>query len=98
MWDALRRHFAPGKAPDQYDVKLRMVSLSAGHDEAVVRGDPERGRSFAVFYLRGGMLIAVDAVNRAPEFMMSKQLIADRARLDPARLRDESRAVKDLKG
>jgi 3-phenylpropionate/trans-cinnamate dioxygenase ferredoxin reductase subunit len=37
-------------------------------------------------------------VNRAPEFMMSKQLIAERARLDPARLRDERVAVKDLQG
>jgi 3-phenylpropionate/trans-cinnamate dioxygenase ferredoxin reductase subunit len=83
---------------DQYDVKLQMVGLSAGHDEAVVRGDPERGRSFAVFYLRQGALIAVDAVNRAPEFMMSKQLIADRARPDPAKLRDEAVAVRDLKG
>lgn len=83
---------------DQYDVKLQMVGLSAGHDEAVVRGDPETGRSFAVFYLRQGALLAVDAVNRAPEFMMSKQLIADRARLDPARLRDERVAVKELKG
>jgi len=83
---------------DQYDVKLQMVGLSAGHDEAVVRGDPERSRSFAVFYLRQGALIAVDAVNRAPEFMMSKQLIADRARLDPAKLRDETVAVRDWKG
>jgi 3-phenylpropionate/trans-cinnamate dioxygenase ferredoxin reductase component len=82
---------------DQYDVKLQMVGLSAGHDQAVVRGDPERGRSFAVFYLRDGVLIAVDAVNRAPEFMMSKQLIAQRARLDPARLGDERVAMKDMK-
>jgi 3-phenylpropionate/trans-cinnamate dioxygenase ferredoxin reductase subunit len=82
---------------DQYDVKLQMVGLSAGHDAAVVRGDPERGRSFAVFYLRDGALIAVDAVNRAPEFMMSKQLIAQRARLDPARLGDERVAMKDIK-
>ena len=36
---------------DQYDVKLQMVGLSAGHDEAVVRGNPDEGRSFAVFYL-----------------------------------------------
>ena len=83
---------------DQYDVKLQMVGLSAGHDEAVVRGDPERSRSFAAFYLRQGVLIAVDAVNRAPEFMMSKQLIADRARLDPVKLRDETVAVRNLKG
>jgi 3-phenylpropionate/trans-cinnamate dioxygenase ferredoxin reductase component len=82
---------------DQYDVKMQMAGLSADHDQAVVRGDAERGRSFAVFYLRGGTLIAVDAVNRAPEFMMSKQLIAERARIDPARLGDESVAMKDMR-
>ncbi|MBV8191393.1 MAG: FAD-dependent oxidoreductase [Alphaproteobacteria bacterium] len=82
---------------DQYDVKLQMVGLSQGHDQAVVRGDPGSGRSFAVFYLREGQLIAVDAVNRAPEFMLSKQLIADRARPDPAKLADERVAVKDLR-
>jgi 3-phenylpropionate/trans-cinnamate dioxygenase ferredoxin reductase subunit len=82
---------------DQYDVKLQMVGLSEGHDQAVVRGDPTRGRSFAVFYLREGQLIAVDAVNRAPEFMLSKQLIADRVRPDPTRLADERVAVKDLR-
>jgi len=82
---------------DQYDVKLQMAGLSAGHDAAVVRGDPEHGRSFAVFYLRDGALIAVDAVNRASEFMMSKLLIAQRAKIDPARLGDERVAMKDMK-
>jgi 3-phenylpropionate/trans-cinnamate dioxygenase ferredoxin reductase component len=82
---------------DQYDVKLQMAGLSANHDEAVVRGDPDNGRSFAVFYLRDGALIAVDAVNRTPEFMMSKQLIAEHARLDAAKLRDERVAMKDVR-
>ena len=82
---------------DQFDVKMQMAGLSAGHDHAVVRGDSERGRSFAVFYLRKGTLIAVDAVNRAPEFMMSKQLIAEHARIDPARLGDEGVAMKDMR-
>lgn len=82
---------------DQYDVKMQMAGLSAGHDHAVVRGNPETGRSFAVFYLREGTLIAVDAVNRAPEFMMSKQLIAERAKIDPARLGDEGVAMKDMR-
>jgi 3-phenylpropionate/trans-cinnamate dioxygenase ferredoxin reductase subunit len=82
---------------DQYDVKMQMAGLSSGHDLAVVRGDAERGRSFAVFYLREGTLVAVDAVNRAPEFMMSKQLIAERAKIDPARLGDESVAMKDMR-
>jgi 3-phenylpropionate/trans-cinnamate dioxygenase ferredoxin reductase subunit len=82
---------------DQFDVKMQMTGLSAGHDQAVVRGNAERGRSFAVFYLREGVLIAVDAVNRAPEFMMSKQLIAERAKIDPARLGDEGVAMKDMR-
>jgi 3-phenylpropionate/trans-cinnamate dioxygenase ferredoxin reductase subunit len=83
---------------DQYDVKLQMAGLPAGHDSVVVRGNPETGRSFAVFYLRAGRLIAIDAVNRAPEFMMSRQLIAGGKALDAERLRDERIAVKDLAG
>ena len=82
---------------DQYDVKMQMAGLSGGHDHAVVRGNPDTGRSFAVFYLREGKLIAVDAVNRAPEFMMSRQLIGERARIDPARLGDEGVAMKDMR-
>jgi len=50
-----------------------------------------------VFYLRQGELVAVDAVNRAPEFMMSKQLIAERSRVDPAKLGDERVAMKDVR-
>ncbi len=79
---------------DQYDVKLQMAGLSGGHDTAIVRGSPDSGRSFAVFYLRDGVLIAVDAVNRMPEFMASKALIAARARPDPSRLGDERVAMK----
>jgi len=47
--------------------------------------------------LRQGELVAVDAVNRAPEFMMSKQLIAERSQVDPAKLGDESVAMKDVR-
>ncbi len=82
---------------DQYDVKLQIAGLSAGHDEAVVRGDPAKGRSFAVFYLKDGVLIGVDAVNRPQEFMMSKILIAEKTRLDPARLGDERIGMKEMR-
>ncbi|PKQ08997.1 MAG: pyridine nucleotide-disulfide oxidoreductase [Alphaproteobacteria bacterium HGW-Alphaproteobacteria-12] len=83
---------------DQYDLKLQIAGLSAGYTQAVVRGDPETGRSFAVFYLKDGALIAVDAINRGQEFMMSKMLAAKKTQLDPARIRDESIAVKALAG
>jgi 3-phenylpropionate/trans-cinnamate dioxygenase ferredoxin reductase component len=81
---------------DQYDLKLQMAGLSAGHDACVLRGDPAAGRSFAAFYLREGRLIAADAVNRAPEFVFAKKLVAARAPLDPAALADESVPLKSL--
>ena len=42
------------------------------------------------------MVIAVDSVNRAPDFMMGKRLVAGRLRADPAALADESVALKSL--
>ncbi|WP_420560512.1 NAD(P)/FAD-dependent oxidoreductase [Tepidicaulis sp.] len=81
---------------DQYDLKLQIVGLSAGYDQAVVRGNPDEGRSFAVFYLKEGRLIAVDAINRAPEFMMSKQLIAKGVSIPAEKLRDENINMKEM--
>jgi 3-phenylpropionate/trans-cinnamate dioxygenase ferredoxin reductase subunit len=80
---------------DQYDLKLQIVGLSQGYDEVVMRGDPVT-RSFACLYLRDGQLIAVDAVNRPRDFMQSKALIANRARIDPQKLANTEVALKDL--
>jgi 3-phenylpropionate/trans-cinnamate dioxygenase ferredoxin reductase subunit len=81
---------------DQYDVKLQMVGLSAGHDQCVLRGDPESSRSFAAFYLRDGHLIAADAISRTADFAMAKKFVASRVRLDAAALADEAVALKSL--
>ena len=83
---------------DQYDLKLQIAGLSQGHDRVVVRGNPEIGRSFAVFYLKDGILVAVDAVNRPMEFLAAKQLIAGHARIAPDRLADESINMKQIAG
>ena len=80
---------------DQYDLKLQIVGLSQGYDEVVMRGDPVT-RSFACLYLRDGQLIAVDAVNSPRDFMQSKALIANRARIDPRKLANTEVALKDL--
>jgi 3-phenylpropionate/trans-cinnamate dioxygenase ferredoxin reductase subunit len=80
---------------DQYDLKLQIVGLSQGYDEVVMRGDPAT-RSFACLYLRDGQLIAVDAVNSPRDFMQSKALIANRARIDPQELANTEVALKDL--
>jgi 3-phenylpropionate/trans-cinnamate dioxygenase ferredoxin reductase subunit len=75
---------------DQYDLKLQIAGLSQGFDQVVIRGDSESGRSFATFYFREGRLIAVDAVNRPKEFMMSRRALAAGNSADPAQLADES--------
>jgi len=81
---------------DQYDLKLQMVGISGTHDQVVVRGQPQSARSFSVFYLKDGALIAADTVNRPADFMLAKKWVASRAQLDPAALADESVALKTL--
>ncbi len=80
---------------DQYDLKLQIAGLSTDYDTHVVRGDPE-SRKFAVFYLRNGKLIAVDAVNSPPEFLASKKLIMTGACLAPETLSDTSTSMKEI--
>lgn len=80
---------------DQYDLKLQIAGLTEGYEQVILRGNPDE-RAFAAFYLREGRLIAVDAINSAREFMLSKKLIAAGARLDPEILADTEIAFKDL--
>jgi 3-phenylpropionate/trans-cinnamate dioxygenase ferredoxin reductase subunit len=82
---------------DQYDLKLQIAGLSTGYDEVVLRGDPA-ARSFAAFYLRGGQLLAVDAVNSPREFIAGKKLVANRARIAPHVLRDAAVDLTPLAG
>ncbi len=77
---------------DQYALKLQTAGLQDGHDQLILRGDPGEGGddSFAVLYLRKGVLIAADCVARPKEFMACKQLIKAAAKPDPAVLADET--------
>jgi 3-phenylpropionate/trans-cinnamate dioxygenase ferredoxin reductase subunit len=72
---------------DQYDLKLQTVGLAQGYDETVVRGDPA-ARRFAVYYLKEGALLAVDAVNAMPDFLCGKKLAGTGVKLDVDALRD----------
>lgn len=80
---------------DQYDLKLQIAGLSQGYDRAILRGDPAT-RSFSCVYLLGDRILAVDAVNSPKDFLQSKKLIADRARMDLARLPDAALELKNL--
>ena len=80
---------------DQYELKLQMVGFSSDGDMAVVRGDPAANQ-FATFYLKHGVVVAVDAVNSPREFMASRQMVDKRSRPDPAKLADPKVALKEL--
>lgn len=86
---------APWFWSDQFDLKLQTAGLWTGADQTVVRGDPA-SRAFAVFYLKEGRLIAVDAVNSAPEYIVGKKLVAAKAKVAPAELVDKSISMKDI--
>lgn len=78
---------------DQYELKLQMVGFSADGDTEVVRGE-EASNEFAVFYLKDGAVVAVDAVNSPREFMICKQLIG--TPVDPKVLADPDTDLKTL--
>ena len=78
---------------DQYDLKLQMVGFAADGDASVVRGDPAT-RRFAVFHLRAGELVAVDAVNSPREFMACRQLVG--RKVDERQLADPLVDLKTL--
>ncbi len=80
---------------DQYDLKLQIAGLAGPQDQLVLRGDMA-ARSFAVFRLREGALIGVEAVNAAPEYMMGRRLIAARAKVAPERLADSAIPMKQM--
>ena len=80
---------------DQFDLKLQMVGMSQGYDSTVLRGSMDAD-DFAMFYLKDGVLIAVDAVNRPREFMACRKLVPQRPCIDPAKLADESIPMQEM--
>ncbi len=88
-------HAAPWFWSDQFDLRLQMVGLPAGHDQVVVRGNPEAGR-FSVFYFAGGRLRAVDSVNRLADHLAARKMIAAGTSLTPDQAADESVILKTL--
>jgi 3-phenylpropionate/trans-cinnamate dioxygenase ferredoxin reductase component len=79
---------------DQFDNKMLIVGLSRGFDQQVMRGDPAT-RSFSVCYLKGGELIAVEAINHSKDYMAGRKLIAERARPDLDKLANPQIALKE---
>ncbi|WP_036257301.1 NAD(P)/FAD-dependent oxidoreductase [Methylocapsa aurea] len=86
---------APWFWSDQYDLKLQMVGLSDGYEQVVIRGSTDSS-SFIAFYLKEGLVIAADAVNRLSEFMAAKRLVGERMAVPADQLADEAVPMKAL--
>lgn len=80
---------------NQYDLKLQTVGLSAGHDQAILRGDPA-SRSFSVVYLKDGRVIALDCVNAIKDYVQGRKLVVERLSPDPEALADANVPLKEL--
>jgi 3-phenylpropionate/trans-cinnamate dioxygenase ferredoxin reductase subunit len=79
---------------DQFDNKMLIVGLSQGFDQQVLRGDPAT-RAFSVCYLKGGELLAVEAINHAKDYVAARKLIAERVRPDVDKLANPQVALKE---
>ena len=80
---------------DQFDVKLQIAGLSAGHDEFVLRGEPTPA-GFSVYYFKAGRLLAVDSLNRPADHMLARRLLLAGTAITPAQAGDPACDLKSL--
>ncbi|MCG2840965.1 NAD(P)/FAD-dependent oxidoreductase [Sandaracinobacter sp. RS1-74] len=80
---------------NQYDLRLQTVGISAAHDDAVLRGDPDK-RSFSIIYLKKGRIIALDCVNSSKDYVQGRKLVETGTVIAPVLLGDSSRQLKEL--
>jgi 3-phenylpropionate/trans-cinnamate dioxygenase ferredoxin reductase subunit len=80
---------------DQYDLKLQIAGIASPDDEHVIRGDSAT-RAFSCLHLREGRLVAIDAINRAQDFLAGQKLIAQARPIDRPRAADTDVRLSDL--
>jgi 3-phenylpropionate/trans-cinnamate dioxygenase ferredoxin reductase component len=80
---------------DQYDTNIQFAGFTAPDADIVIRGNPEE-RSITAFYLNNGAICAAVTVNNAREFRSCRRLVAARATIDPATLRDPDTDIRKL--
>ena len=79
---------------DQYDIKLQIVGLSDGYDQALVRREPGEDIRFSIWYFKAGHLIAVDAINNAKAYVLGMKFIKTGKKIDQLKLVDHTLVLK----
>ena len=85
---------APWFWSDQYDTKLQIAGLNTGYDQIVTRG-PD-GDAVSFWYLKAGVLLAVDAMNDSRAYMVGKRLIESGRTPDMAQVANTATDLKAL--
>jgi 3-phenylpropionate/trans-cinnamate dioxygenase ferredoxin reductase component len=80
---------------NQGSARLQIAGLSNGHDDAVLRGDPDSGK-FSMFLYRGDRLIAVESINSAADHMLARRLLAAHVSVPKATAAASATNLKDL--
>jgi len=57
------------------NVKLRMVGLSTGYNELLIRREKEKENRFSVWYSKDEKLLAVDAINNGKAYVLGSKFI-----------------------
>ena len=80
---------------DQYDQNLQYAGFHRDWDDLVIRGSLE-ARDFSAFYMKGGVVQAVVALNRGDDVRDATPLIAAAIPVDRERLADEGIGLSTL--
>lgn len=80
---------------NQGDLRLQIAGLSTGFDEHVLRGDPD-AEKFSVLYYRDGQLLAVDAMNNPPDYLVVRKALTKGVNIPADKAADSSIALKTL--
>ena len=80
---------------DQYDVNLQMLGLPDAESDSVVRGEMG-SEAFTIFEVREDRVLAATAVNGARDIAVARRLIAQKRRVEPARLADVATPLRAL--
>jgi 3-phenylpropionate/trans-cinnamate dioxygenase ferredoxin reductase component len=80
---------------DQYDANIQYAGFHAAWDAVVVRGSLAE-RKFLAFYLAGGRVESVVAINQGRDLRRALPFIRTRVPVDPARLQDPSVDLRTL--
>jgi 3-phenylpropionate/trans-cinnamate dioxygenase ferredoxin reductase subunit len=93
----LREAYAPlpGASSEQYGLRLQCYGHLQGGEAVVIRGSQEEN-AFMAFYLRGGAMVGVFAMNRAREMPTARKLVQAGARPAPELLADEQVPLSQL--